>query len=151
MAITDTKAKKDYRDKYEFQSENIWKVNGGGVFDGVKVKGKHFDYFKPLANKNSYPESRYKEISYNDYLKLTSPNYTCNIGTVALMDALKNRFLTATGRLRKNLEGDLTDAQIYLMVALLEEAKEAKRLGKANTSISYQEKMFLEEINKRRK
>ena len=140
----------DFRDNYAYKSENIWRHSGGGTFDDVKVTGRHFDYFKPLPNKNAYPENSYKEINYNDYLKLTSPNYTCNVGTSKLMDLLKHRFLTSSGKLRKNML-NLRDDEIYLAVALLEEAKEAKRVGKGNLNISYQEKMFLEDVNKRSK
>ena len=75
-------------------------------------------------------------------------SYTCNVGTSKLMALLKHRFLTSSGKLRKNML-NLRDDEIYLAVALLEEAKEAKRVGKGNLNISYQEKMFLEDVNKR--
>lgn len=139
----------EYRDLYQYRAENLWKETLLHEIDGVKIKGRVFNYWKPLRNKEAYPENTYRVCTYEEYIKLTSPEYTVNIGTTKLMNMLKERMLTPKGNLRKNVAQGLTDDDIYLIVGLLEEAKEAKRLGKANTNISYQEKMFLEGINKR--
>ncbi len=146
----DKKRPSEYRDNYEYKSENIWRHSGGGTFDDIKVTGRHFDYFKPLSNKNSYPENSYKEISYNDYLKLTAPNYTVNIGCRKLMETLKHRMLTGSGKLRKNML-NLSESELYEYACLLEFAKESLKSGLANVNISYRESMLLQDVNKRSK
>ena len=119
------------------------------VVDDIRIQGKHFSYFKPLPNKNGEGVI-YKEINYNQYLLLTSPDYTVNIGCKKLMDMLKARMLTASGNLRKNML-DLSDGEIYEYVSLLEFAKESLKSGMANVNISYRENMLLRDINKRSK
>jgi hypothetical protein len=146
----DRKRPSDYRDMYEYKSKNIWKHAGDKEEDGITIKGRHFDFFKPLPNKNKYPENSYKEIGYNEYLKLTAPNFTVNIGCRKLMEDLKHRMLTGSGKLRKNML-NLSETELYEYVCLLEWAKESLKSGLANVNISYRESMLLQDINKRSK